>query len=242
MSKRITASSLGFIKDSEGVYRRGKFIFRDGKIIRESNIVPSNDLKEIKDNYTTMGECIRSVLAFPASIGEMPRTSDVYIDKVGNNYKPAKQFSKNTVAVVTSQRQVIEIKAKDVTEQTDINALENKDKEDKPANPKEIKDFSKPEDLEAKTKKELKESALGVDKEAFIKKLYATNTPYEVLNLVVTDLPDGDLKDEAVSSWVYYKDRNRDMDVYHDLIADLLDTMEMNPNWHKDRINKEINK
>lgn len=154
MSKRITASSLGFIKDSEGIYRRGKFIFKDGKIIRESNIVPSNDLKEIKDNYTTMGECIRSVLAFPASIGEMPRTSDVYIDKVGNNYKPSKQFSKNTVAVVTSQRQVIEIKAKDVTEQTDINALENKDKEDKPANPKEIKDFSKPAEFD-----KLKESA-----------------------------------------------------------------------------------
>lgn len=154
MSKRITASSLGFIKDSEGVYRRGKFIFKDGKIIRESNIVPSNDLKEIKDNYTTMGECIRSVLAFPASIGEMPRTSDVYIDKVGNNYKPAKQFSKNTVAVVTSQRQVIEIKAKDVTEQTDIDALENKDKEDKPVNPKEIKDFSKPTEFD-----KLKESA-----------------------------------------------------------------------------------
>ena len=89
-------------------------------------------------------------------------------------------------------------------------------------------------------KKEIKESDLGIDKEAFIKKLYATNTPYEVLNLVVTDLPDGDLKDEAISSWVYYKDRNKDMAVYHDLIADLLDTMEMNPNWHKDRVNKEI--
>ena len=110
-------------------------------------------------------------------------------------------------------------------------------------NQKALRECDKKEIKETCGKKKIpsiKESTLDVDKEAFIKKLYATNTPYEVLNLVVTDLPDGDLKDEAISSWVYYKDRNKDMAVYHDLIADLLDTMEMNPNWHKDRVNKEI--
>ena len=151
MNNRNTAGRLGFIKDSEGVYRKGNFIFKNNKIIRESNIVPEGTIKDLEDSFVTMDECIRKVLAYPASIGEEPRATNVYIDKVGNNYKPMKKLSKNTVAIVTSDRNVYEIKAKDIPEQTDTKDLENKDKEDKPVDPKEIKSFSKPTEFDKLT-------------------------------------------------------------------------------------------
>lgn len=187
MKDRNTAGKLGFIKDSEGVYRKGSFVYRDGKIIRESNIVPEGTIEDVEDNFTTMGECIRSVLSYSTTLGEPPRSTDVYIDKVGKNYKVSNKFSKNTVAVVTSQRQVIEIKAKDITEQTDDKALENKDAEDKPINPKEIKNFSKPEDIETKTKKELKESDATPDFLNDLKDLVNKHTRAEVTDIRFKD-------------------------------------------------------
>lgn len=191
MKDRNTAGKLGFIKDSEGVYRKGNFIFQDGKIIRESNIVPKGTIEDVEDNFTTMGECIRSVLSYSTTLGEPPRATDVYIDKVGNNYKASKKFSKNTVAVVTSQRQVIEIKAKDITEQDDENALENKDAADKPVNPKELKSFSsgKPKNID-----ELKESEY-----AWKTKYYDTEDPdtyIEVTDGKVTANPAGIVLDK----------------------------------------------
>lgn len=152
MRERNTAGKLGFIKDSEGVYRKGNFIFRDGKIIRESSIVPEGTIKDLKDEYVTLDECIRAVLAFPASIGEEPRVSNVYIDKSGKGYKVAKKLGKNTVAVVMSNRQVMDIKPRDIPEQTDTKALENKDKEDKPQKAKAIKKFGKLKEAETEKK------------------------------------------------------------------------------------------
>lgn len=145
---RNTASRLGFIKDSEGTYRKGNFIFKDGKIMRESSIVPEGTIEDLKDDYVTLDECIRAVLAFPASIGEEPRTTNVYIDKSGKGFKVAKKLGKNTVAVVMSNRQVMDLKPRDIPEQTDTKVLENKDKEDKPQKPKAIKSFAKPKELD----------------------------------------------------------------------------------------------
>lgn len=149
MKERNTAGKLGFIKDSEGVYRKGNFIFRDGKIIRESSIVPEGTIEDLKDDYVTLDECIRAVLAFPASIGEMPRTTNVYIDKSGKGYKVAKKLGKNTVAVVMSNRQVMDIKPRDIPEQDDTKALELKDKEDKPQKAKAIKKFGELKEAES---------------------------------------------------------------------------------------------
>lgn len=155
MKDRNTAGKLGFIKDAEGVYRKGNFIFKNGKIIRESQIVPEGTIKDLKDDdFITLDECIRSILAYSTTIGDINnRATNVYVDKVGNSYKPAKKLSKNTVAVVMSNRQVMELKPRDIVDQDDNTKLENKDKEDKPVKAKTIKDFSKPTEFD-KLKKE----------------------------------------------------------------------------------------
>ena len=141
MNERNTAGKLGFIKDSEGVYRKGNFIYKDGKIIRESQIVPKGTIEDLKDDFITLDECIRSILSFSTTIGDVnPRATNVYIDKVGENYKPSKKLSKNTVAVVMSNRQVMELKPREVLDQ-DSSKLKP---EEKPIEPKVIKDFSKP--------------------------------------------------------------------------------------------------
>ena len=151
MNERNTAGKLGFIKDSEGVYRKGNFIYKDGKIIRESQIVPKGTIEDLKDDFITLDECIRSILSFSTTIGDVnPRATNVYIDKVGENYKPSKKLSKNTVAVVMSNRQVMELKPREVLDQ-DSSKLKP---EEKPIEPKVIKDFSKPVEFD-----KLKESA-----------------------------------------------------------------------------------
>lgn len=151
----------GFIKDSEGIYRRGNFVFKDNKIFRESAIVPKGTIEEVADNYTTASECIRAILAFPASIGEKPRTTDIYVNKVGNNFKQSDKFTKDTVAIVTSDRNVIDIKAKDISDSTEFKDLVSKDK---PVKAKEIRSFSsdKAKDSQEVIKTGLKESAEGV--------------------------------------------------------------------------------
>ena len=169
MNTRNTAGKLGFIRDSEGVYRRGNFVFKNGKIMRESQIVPEGTIEDLKDDFITLDECIRSILSYSTTIGDVnPRATNVYIDKVGNNYKPMEKKKKNTVAVVMSNRQVMELKPRDILDQDDKKELENKDKEDKPIKAKTIKDFSKPTEYdklkkESDTKKikklKLKESA-----------------------------------------------------------------------------------
>jgi len=151
----------GFIKDSEGIYRRGNFVFRDNKIFRESAIVPKGTIEEVADNYTTVSECIRAILAFPASIGEKPRTTDIYVNKVGNNFKQSDKFTKDTVAIVTSDRNVIDIKAKDISDSTEFKDLISKDK---PVKAKEIKSFSsdKPKDSQEVIRTGLKESESSI--------------------------------------------------------------------------------
>lgn len=155
MNNRNTAGKLGFIKDAEGIYRKGNFIYKNGRIIRESQIVPEGTIKDLKDDdFITLDECIRSILAYSTTIGDTnPRATNVYIDKIGNSYKPAKALSKNTVAVVMSNRQVMELKPRNVLDQDDNSKLKNKDKENKPAKAKVIKDFSKPVEFD-KLKKE----------------------------------------------------------------------------------------
>ena len=122
MNTRNTAGRLGFIRDSEGVYRKGNFIFKNGKILRESQIVPEGTIKDLKDDFVTLDECIRSILSYSTTIGDVnPRATNVYIDKVGNNYKPMEKLSKNTVAVVMSNRQVMELKPRNILDQDDKN-------------------------------------------------------------------------------------------------------------------------
>lgn len=147
----------GFIKDSEGIYRRGSFVFKNNRIYKESTIVPKDTVEKLKDNYATKLDCIRAALAFPAIIGEEPRTTNVYIDKAGKGFKVADKFSKNTVAVVMPDRNVFDIQATDISDSTNFKDLVS---EDKPVKPKELKTFG-----------ELKESyseKLGGDPEDFI--------------------------------------------------------------------------
>ena len=141
----------GFIKDSEGVYRRGNFVFKDNKIFRESATI-----EKLKENYPTMQDCIRDVLSFYSILGDKPRTTNVYIDKAGKGFKSSEKFSKNTVAVVTPDRNVFEVNTTNIGDSTDFKDLVNKDKKDLPKNAKSLKTFSsdKPKDFD-----KLKESS-----------------------------------------------------------------------------------
>lgn len=170
MNTRNTAGRLGFVKDSEGVYRKGNFVFKNGKIMRESQIVPEGTIKDLKDDYVTLDECIRSILSYSTTLGDLnPRATNVYIDKVGNGYKPSKSLSKNTVAVVMSNRQVMELKPRNILDQ-DSSKLKP---EDKPAKAKAIKDFSKPTEFSklrtesAGKKIKLKEEEVYPDSDLF---------------------------------------------------------------------------
>lgn len=160
----MTDIRKGFIKDSEGVYRRGRFYIKDGKILRESKLVPTGTVEEVKDTYVTAQEAIRSVLAYSTTIGAPVRTTDVFINKVGNTFKPSDSYSStDTVAVVTSSNNVLTVRVADVTPQYD-ESLRLTDKADLPQDPKETKEFisnSKDKEfdnIEEVTKKELKES------------------------------------------------------------------------------------
>ena len=194
MKERNTAGKLGFIKDSEGVYRKGNFIFKDGKIMRESQIVPEGTIKDLKDDYTLIGDV-------------NPRATNVYIDKVGNNYKPSNKLSKNTVAVVMSNRQVMDIKPRDIPEQDDTKELAPEEKPDKP---KVIKDFSKPKEF-SKLKKESASKKLKLKESEFdmysdpVEVLEAIYTQYEEMNMTgefFTDLLNHtDLSLEDLISW-----------------------------------------
>lgn len=146
----------GFIKDSEGVYRRGNFIFKNNKIFRESATI-----EKLKENYPTMQDCIREVLSFYSILGDEPRTTNVYIDKAGKGFKSSEKFSKNTVAVITPDRNVFEVNTTNIGDSTDFKDLVNKDKKDLPKNAKSLKTFSsdKPKDFD-----KLKESAEDVEK------------------------------------------------------------------------------
>ena len=136
----------GFIRDNDGVYRRGNFyiegdIIKRSKKLNESRIVPVDDAKEIGDNYTTLGEAIRSILAFSNTIGEMPRTSNVYIDKVNGVFKVSDKLSDATYAIVTSSDNVYTLKTDDITDADDVDALRLTDKDKLPVEPKAEKKF-----------------------------------------------------------------------------------------------------
>lgn len=160
----MTDIRKGFIKDSEGVYRRGRFYIKDGKILRESKLVPAGTVEEVKDTYVTAQEAIRSVLAYSTTIGAPVRTTDVFINKVGNTFKPSDSYSStDTVAVVTSSNNVLTVRVADVTPQYD-ESLRLTDKADLPQDPKETKEFisnakdKEFDNIEEVTKKELSES------------------------------------------------------------------------------------
>lgn len=146
----------GFIKDSEGVYRRGNFVFKNNKIFRESATI-----EKLKENYPTMQDCIRDALSFYSILGDKPRTTNVYVDKEGKGFKSSEKFSKNTVAVITPDRNVFEVNTTNIGDSTDFKDLVNKDKKDLPKNAKSLKTFSsdKPKDFD-----KLKESAEDVEK------------------------------------------------------------------------------
>ena len=207
MNERNTAGKLGFIKDSEGVYRKGNFIYKDGKIIRESQIVPKGTIEDLKDDFITLDECIRSILSYSTTIGDVnPRATNVYIDKVGENYKPSKKLSKNTVAVVMSNRQVMELKPRNVLDQ-DSSELKP---EEKPIEPKVIKDFSKPTEFDklkkesASKKTKLKESEFDKYSDP-VEVLEAIYTQYEGMNMTGEFFNDllnhTDLSLEDLISW-----------------------------------------
>lgn len=235
MNKRDTAGRLGFIKDSEGVYRKGNFVYKNGRVIRESQIVPEGTIKDLKDDdFITLDECIRSILAYSTTIGDTnPRATNVYIDKIGNSYKPAKSLSKNTVAVVMSNRQVMELKPRYVLDQDDNSKLKNKDKEDKPIKVKTIKDFSKPTEFDKLKKESAGKRQFIVKTKNYESDPITANSESEAIETFATQddgdyskffvaTPVGDIKESATKKVNKLKLKEAEVDTLRAYVEDIV--------------------
>lgn len=144
----------GFIKESDGKYRRGAFVFEGGKILRESTLLPTDEhKKELEQTkFETLDACIREALQYSGDIGQELRTKDIYIDLVKEGeYKISEKQSNKTVAIITPDNNVYELKLTEVINQDDTKELAP---EEGAEAPKEIKDLNeKPKELD-----ELKET------------------------------------------------------------------------------------
>lgn len=166
----------GFIKCSDGNYRRGDFIFKDGQIIREAQLLPNEESKEVVSDqkFDTLDNCIRAVLSYSSDIGQELRLNNIYIKQSGDNYTFSDKESKDDVAIVTPDNNVYLLKYAAITASDDMTDLALPNNAEPP---KEVKDLNtKP--------KELTESS----KEIKVKEI-RTKDGKESL-LVPTDVPD----------------------------------------------------
>lgn len=147
----------GFIKESDGKYRRGSYIFDGQRIIKESTLLPTDEHKEDlnQTKFETLEDCIREALQYSGDIGQELRTKDIYIDLVKEGeYKISEKQGNKTVAIVTPDNNVYELKLAEIINQNDTKELKSDDKDNAEA-PKEVKDLNEePKELE-----DLKEAA-----------------------------------------------------------------------------------
>lgn len=167
----------GFIKESDGVYRRNGYIFKEGQIIKEAE----DKTIEEKPKYDTLENCVNKVLTYSGQLGDCdPLVATTYINKVNDNeYEISDKQNKNTEAIITADRQVYYSKPE--IKSTDDKDLKLDDKDNAKA-PKESEPKTEPE--------ELKES----------------NEPHTVVQIIVNGelTYKGTYKDEEVQSLIDY--------------------------------------
>lgn len=167
----------GFIKESDGVYRRNGYEFKEGQIIKEAE----DKTMEEKPKYDTLENCVNKVLTYSGQLGDCdPLVATTYINKVNDNeYEISDKQNKNTEAIITADRQVYYSKPE--IKSTDAKDLKLDDKDNAKA-PKESEPKTEPE--------ELKES----------------NEPHTVVQIIVNGklTYKGTYKDEEVQGLVDY--------------------------------------
>lgn len=161
----------GFIKDSNGVYRRKNFIYKDGKILRESTLLINEDsVEEIKEvtEYETLDEAIRLALSYNSDLGNPTRQSNIYIVKSKDKYSISEKDSKDAVAIITPDNNVYELNLTKIIDQSDVKEL-SPEKGTAEAPKEETKVETKPKEFE-----DLKENEI-----MYTKQVYITNNPSE---------------------------------------------------------------
>ena len=151
----------GFIKES-GVYRRDEYIFDGKHIIKESTLLPTKEEQEdlTQTKYETLEDSIREALQFSGDIGQELRTKDIYIDQVKEGeYKISEKKSNKTVAIITPDNNVYELKLQEIPNTEDKELAPDKDEAKAPkeqkdveAKPKEVDDVIKPMKEDENTK------------------------------------------------------------------------------------------
>lgn len=141
----------GFIKCSDGNYRRGDFIFKDGQIIREAQLLPNEESKEVvsEQKFDTLDNCIRAVLSYSSDIGQELRLNNIYIKQSSDKYTFSDKESKDDVAIVTPDNNVYILKYTSITVSDDMSDLALPNNAEPP---KEVKDLNtKPKELKEST-------------------------------------------------------------------------------------------
>lgn len=138
----------GFIKEA-GVYRRGDYIFDGKKIFKEATLLPTKEEQEdlTQTKFETLEDSIREALQYSSDIGQELRTKDIYIDKVKDGeFKITEKKSNKTVAIITPDNNVYELKFTEVPEQDDKSLAPNKNTAKAPKEQKDVE--TKPKELE----------------------------------------------------------------------------------------------
>ena len=138
----------GFIKES-GVYRRGNYIFNGRHIFKEATLLPTKEEQDalVQTKFETLDDSIRAALQYSSDIGQELRTKDIYIDKVKDGeFKVSEKQSNKTVAIITPDNNVYELKFTEIPEQDDKSLAPDKDTAKAPKEQKDVE--TKPKELD----------------------------------------------------------------------------------------------
>ena len=128
-------------------------------LIKESTLLPNEESKEDleQSKFETLDACVREALQYSGDIGQELRTKDIYIDLVKEGeYKISEKQSNKTVAIVTPDNNVYELKLAEITNQDDTKELAP---EEGAEAPKEVKVLNEePKDMEDLKEAEIKEA------------------------------------------------------------------------------------
>ena len=112
----------GFIKDSDGVYKRGNYIFSKGEIVRESTLLATAESKEeITKRFTSQDEAERMILSYNSDVGNPTRDKNVFVNKDKDEYIISEKETNQTVSIITPDNNVYRLNVKD------IKTMEDKD-------------------------------------------------------------------------------------------------------------------
>lgn len=120
-------------------------------LIKESTLLPNDESKEDleQSKFETLDACVREALQYSGDIGQELRTKDIYIDLVKEgDYKISEKQSNKTVAIITPDNNVYELKLTEIINQDDNKELKSDDKDNAKA-PKEVKELNaEPKELD----------------------------------------------------------------------------------------------